>query len=77
MSLTQADLWRLAAAGSSLTDGGRLLSTANPASPPGITAVTETFARNGSLVLVTGATPERLEAIAATERVTAGQPARS
>ena len=50
--LTQAELWGAAAAGSLLTDGGRLLSEANPASPPGIATFTEPLARGGSLVLV-------------------------
>ena len=60
------------AAGSSdtRTDGGRLLSTANPASPPGVAALSRPLVSNGSLVLVTGAEPGRLDAIAEAERVT-------
>jgi uncharacterized protein (TIGR03089 family) len=61
-----------AAAGSShsSTGGGRLLSTANPASPPGVAAVSRPLVSGGSLVLVTGADPLRLDAIADAERVT-------
>jgi len=70
----QGQLWSTAAAGGLLTDGGRLLSVANPASPPGIATVTEPFARNGSLVLVTHADPEQLEATYAAERATARFP---
>jgi len=60
------------AAGSSnpATGGGRLLSTANPASPPGVAALPRALMSGGSLVLVAGATPERLDAIAEAERVT-------
>ena len=72
--VSQAQLWSTAAAGGLLTDGGRLLSEANPASPPGIATVTEPFARNGSLVLVTHADPEQLEATYAAERATARFP---
>ncbi len=67
-------LWSTAAAGSLLTDGGRLLSAANPASPPGIATFTEPLVRGGSLVLVTHAGPERLEAIHTAERATARFP---
>ena len=70
----QGELWRAAAAGSLLTDGGRLLSEANPASPPGIATFTEPLVRGGSLVLVTHAGPGRLEATAVAERVTARFP---
>ena len=72
--MTQGELWRAAAAGSLLTDGGRLLSEANPASPPGIATFTEPLARGGSLVLVAHAEPERLEATYAAERATARFP---
>jgi uncharacterized protein (TIGR03089 family) len=71
---TQAELWESAAAGSLLTDGGRLLSEANPASPPGIASFAEPLARSGSLVLVARAVPERLEATYADERATARFP---
>jgi uncharacterized protein (TIGR03089 family) len=69
-ALTHAELWRAAAAGSLLTSGGRLLSAANPASPPWFATLTEPLARSGSLVLVAGADADRLDAIAAAERVT-------
>ncbi|HEY0949796.1 TIGR03089 family protein [Nocardioides sp.] len=71
---THEQLWSAAAAGSLLTDGGRLLSEANPASPPGIATFTEPLVRGGSLVLVTHAGPERLEAIHTAERATARFP---
>lgn len=73
--VTQAELWEGAAAGSLLTDGGRLLSEANPASPPGIATFTEPLARSGSLVLVVGAGREQLDATYAAERATARFPA--
>jgi len=79
--VTQADLWRAAAAGSQITDGGRLLSETSPASPSGLASFIEPLARNGSMVLVTSTSEERREQIAADERVTArfdpGQPVRS
>jgi uncharacterized protein (TIGR03089 family) len=80
--VTQTELWGSAAAGDLLTDGGRLLSEANPASPSGLASLTEPLARSGSLVLVAHASAEKRERIAADERVThrfpsAGQPARS
>lgn len=72
---TQGELWEAAAAGTLVADGGRLLSVANPASPPGVATFTEPLARNGSLVLVARAEPERLEATYAAERATARFPA--
>ncbi|MGZ4466246.1 MAG: TIGR03089 family protein [Nocardioides sp.] len=72
--VTQAEMWRTAAAGSLLTDGGRLLTEANPASPPGIASFVEPLARSGSLVLVSHADPGRLEATYASERATARFP---
>jgi uncharacterized protein (TIGR03089 family) len=69
--VSQADLWSAAAAGSLLTDGGRLLSVANPASPPGLATFTEPLARSGSLVLVAHPDRERLDATYAAERATA------
>ena len=60
-----------AAAGSLLTDGGRLLSAANPASPPGMAAFTEPLARSGSLVLVANADCDRLNDLFTQERATA------
>ena len=71
---TQGELWRAAAAGSLLTDGGRLLMETNPASPPGIVPFAEPLARGGSLVLVSHAEPGRLAATYATERATARFP---
>jgi len=67
---THDELWSRAAAGSVLTDGGRLLSVANPASPPGLATFVEPLARGGSVVLVTRADEQRLEAIEIAERAT-------
>lgn len=78
--MSQGELWKAAAAGSLLTDGGRLFTVANPASPPGIATLVEPLARGGSLVLVSHADPARLDATYAAERATArfpAQPARS
>ena len=72
--VTQGELWRTAAAGSLLTDGGRLLTEANPASPPGIASFAEPLARGGSVVLVSHADPRRLEATSVAERATARFP---
>ncbi len=58
-----------------VTDGGRLLSVANPASPPGLATFAEPLARGGSLVLVAQADRERLEATYVAERATARFPA--
>jgi uncharacterized protein (TIGR03089 family) len=76
--LTHDELWGQAAAGSSLSDGGRLLAVANPASPSGLASFVEPFARNGSVVLVSAPSQlsggpldvSRLERIAADERCT-------
>jgi uncharacterized protein (TIGR03089 family) len=71
---THEEVWNLAAAGTSLPDGGRLLAVANPASPTGFAAFVEPLARNGSVVLI--AAPEgpldvsHLERLAAAERCT-------
>ncbi|NYD40940.1 TIGR03089 family protein [Nocardioides panaciterrulae] len=70
----QAELWRTAAAGSLLTDGGRLLTEANPASPPEIASFAEPLARGGSVVLVSHSEPGRLEATYVAERATARFP---
>jgi uncharacterized protein (TIGR03089 family) len=67
---SHAELWGSAAAGDQLTDGGRLLSEANPASPSGLASLTEPLACSGSLVLVAHASPERMDRIATDERVT-------
>jgi uncharacterized protein (TIGR03089 family) len=71
---SHGELWSSAAAGRLLTDGGRLLTAANPASPPGIATFAEPLARGGSLVLVSHADPERLEATYVAERATARFP---
>ncbi|WP_210650438.1 TIGR03089 family protein [Nocardioides sp. SYSU D00065] len=60
-----------AAAGSLLTDGGRLLSVTDPASPPGTATFTEPLARGGSLVLVRNPDPARLDDVHDAERATA------
>jgi hypothetical protein len=72
--VSQEELWRTAAAGSLLSDGGRLLTEENPASPPGISSFAEPLARGGSVVLVSHSEPERLEATYAAERATARFP---
>ena len=64
-----------AAAGSLLTDGGRLLSVADPASPPGFATFLEPLVRGGSLVLVARADQPRLKAIELAERTTGRFPA--
>jgi uncharacterized protein (TIGR03089 family) len=68
--LTQGELMQAAAAGSVLTDGGRLFSVTNPASPPGIVTVTEPLACGGSLVLVRHLAPERSQSTYDAERAT-------
>ncbi|GAA5150895.1 TIGR03089 family protein [Nocardioides marinquilinus] len=73
--VTHGAMWTAAAAGTVCPDGGRLVSVANPASPPGIATVTEPLRNRGSLVLVARAARERLEAIHASERATARFPA--
>ena len=72
---SQGEIWAAAAAGTLVADGGRLLSVANPASPPGVATFAEPLLRNGSVVLVARAEPERLEATYAAERATARFPA--
>jgi uncharacterized protein (TIGR03089 family) len=71
---TQEELWAAAAAGDVLTDGGRVLTEENPASPSGLPSFTEPLVRGGSLVLVAHADPARLEATYAAERATARFP---
>ncbi len=73
-TLTQDQLWhhdQTTAAGSLLTDGGRLLSVADPASPPGMATFTEPLGRGGSLVLVRNPDPDRLDDVHVAERATA------
>jgi uncharacterized protein (TIGR03089 family) len=72
---SQAELWSSAAAGDLLTDGGRLLTEANPTSPAGLATFAEPLARSGSLVLVARAERGRLEAIYVAEHATARFPA--
>jgi uncharacterized protein (TIGR03089 family) len=60
-----------AAVGSHLTDGGRLLSVADPASPPGMATFTEPLGRGGSLILVRNPDPDRLDGVYDAERATA------
>jgi uncharacterized protein (TIGR03089 family) len=73
---THRELWSTAAAGSLLTDGGRLLVAASPASPPVLATFTEPLARRGSVVFVVGpglegeAGTDRLDGLAQAERVT-------
>ncbi|TGN64611.1 TIGR03089 family protein [Nocardioides eburneiflavus] len=70
--LTQRQVHDLTAAvGSVLTDGGRLLSVADPASPPGMATFTEPLVRGGSLVLVRNPDPARLDGVHDAERATA------
>lgn len=71
---TQGLMWQTAAAGSLLTDGGRLLTVANPTSPSGVATFIEPLARGGSMVLVAQADPERLPLTAEQEQVTASGP---
>jgi len=73
--LTQRETWEAAAAGTLVTGSGRLLVAASPASPPELAAFTEPLAKGGSLVLVTRAGPERLEAIQVAEHATDRFPA--
>ena len=71
-ALTHDGLHELTAAvGSALTDGGRLLSVADPASPPGMATFTEPLRRGGSLVLVRNPDPDRLDDVFDAERATA------
>lgn len=65
---THQELWAAAAAGDVLTDGGRVLTEENPASPSGLPSFTEPLVRGGSLVLVRHADPDRLETTFASER---------
>lgn len=69
---TQAQLLAAAAAGAP-EPGGRLLSEANPVTEPAI--LVEPLVTGGSLVLVTRAGPEQLEATYVAERATARFPA--
>ena len=68
---THAELWEAAAAGSLLSDGGRLLSEANPASPSGLSSITEPLVRGGSVVLLARPDPARVQETYDAERATA------
>ena len=68
---THAELWEAAAGGSLLTDGGRLLSEANPASPSGLASFTEPLVRGGSVVLLARPDPARVDHVYDAERATA------
>lgn len=71
---TQAELWAAAAVGSQLTDGDRVLTEENPASPSGLSSFTAPLVRSGSVVLVAHAGPEQLDATYAAERATVRVP---
>lgn len=62
----QSQWWQRAAAGSA-PGGGRLVLAADPASPPSAAAWSEPLL-SGSVVLVVGADPARISAIAESER---------
>jgi uncharacterized protein (TIGR03089 family) len=67
--LTHDELWSRATAGTSHhSGGGRLLSTANPASPSGLSAFTAPLGAGGSVVLVSGSTGEDLARVFEAER---------
>ena len=69
--LTHDELWSRAAAGTShYSGGGRLLSTANPASPSGLSAFTGPLGASGSVVLVSGSSGEDLTRVFEAERCT-------
>jgi hypothetical protein len=70
LSVTTYANW-VAKASGLLTDGGRLLSVADPASPPGMATFTEPLGRGGSLVLVRNPDPARLDDVHDAERATA------
>lgn len=72
---TQEEMWRAGTTGTLVSGGGRLLSEANPASPPGLASWTEPLTQRGSLVLVVAAERDRLALLAESERVTARFPA--
>lgn len=69
-TVSHAELWEAAAAGSLLVDGDRLFSGANPASPPGLATFTEPLVKSGSVVLVAHPDPARVEQTYDAERAT-------
>ncbi len=69
---SHAELWEVAAAGSLLTDGGRLFSEANPASPSGLASFTEPLVRRAApWSCVARPDPARVEQTYDAERATA------
>jgi len=70
-TVSHAELWEAAAAGSLLADGGRLLSGANPASPSGLATFAEPLVRSGSVVLLARPDPARVQETFDAERATA------
>lgn len=68
--VTHEELWGAAAAGTLVTDGGRLYSEANPASPSGLASFTEPLVRGGSVVLVAHPDPDRVDSTYEAERAT-------
>ncbi len=71
---TQRDLLTPTAGEEILADGGRLLTTANPASPSGLASFTEPLVRGGSVVWVRHADPSRWQERYAAERATSTWP---
>lgn len=71
---THSHMCEAAAAGSLLTSDGRLLSVANPASPPGFATLVEPLARSGSVIVVAHPDPALLETAYVAERATARFP---
>lgn len=68
---TWAEVWRVAGDAELVEDGGRLLSTANPASADGLVSFLGPLARSGSVVLVAHPDPARQAATYDAERATA------
>jgi len=69
--LTHDGLWSRPAAGTSHhPGGGRLLSTANPASPSGLASLTGPLGGGGSVVLVSGSSGADLAPVYEAERCT-------
>lgn len=65
---SQAGLIEAASRDELVATGGRLLTEQNPASPSGLRSFTTPLVRGGSTVWVVGASTDRLESLAATER---------
>jgi uncharacterized protein (TIGR03089 family) len=73
--VTHCELLTLTATDAILADGGRLLTTANPASPSGLASFTEPLVRGGSMVWVRHADPSTWDRRYEAERATAVWPA--